>query len=173
MRGLKIHRGALKVLGIILIGIFLFIALLLFLEPVLYEVGEYGYYEGSYPTYDAAADALPQSKFMPTSATDIRYMGLFEEPEMWLFFNFDPKEISEIRKRCDRVTVGEVELAPYGGPGDFFDWPNKITGTVRAEDIAGYEIYKCKIRRFSLYRRFREGVLAVEAEKGKAYYWGP
>ncbi len=173
MRELKILTRALKVLGIILIGIFLLIALLLFLEPVLYEVGEYGYYEGSYPAYDAAADALSQFKFMPSSATDIRYMGLFQDPEMWLTFNFDPKEISEIRRCCDRAIEGEVELAPYGGPGDLFDWPNKITGTVRAEDIAGYEIYICKTRRFAVYRRFREGVLVVDAEKGEAYYWGP
>ncbi len=179
MKARKILTRALKILGMILLS--------LFIVSVFFALrwwGESRFDYRSYPTYDAAV-TLPHSSFMPPSATDIRYIGHFEASEIWLFFNFDIKEISEIRKYCGRVTEGEIELAP-DPPGDFIDWPEEITRwpeeitryvfaiSDRAEDIAGYEFYRCEYgtREESLLG-INTGILSVDTENGKAYYWGP
>jgi hypothetical protein len=140
-------------------------------------LGEDYFYYVHYPTYGAADHAICDHCILPPaippSANDIRYTSYYETPELWLFFKFDPREVSEIRKRCDRATKGEIELAPepprylIDWPGNFIDWPEEITcdAPAKAEDLAGYEFYRCAYGT-------GKGTLAVDAEKGKAYYWG-
>jgi len=182
MKTLKILTRALKVLGIILIGIFLFIVSLLFLfEPVdraLYGEGEYSY--NSYPTYAAAAAAnaiggdsvIPQ--FLPPSATEIRYETYndLDTSILWLSFNFDPEEMPHIRKRCDRLAKAWVGY--WGGrpSGDFIHWPEEITGTVSSEKIPGYEFYRCEddTRAESFLGIRTGGLLSVDIKGGRAYY---
>lgn len=166
-----------KIIGIALIVISALFSMMFVVHPLLYGEGEYS--RNSYPTYSAAAaanaiggDSLIPS-FLPPSATEIRYIRYhdLDISRLWLSFNFDPEEISEIRKRCKRVTEGKVKY--WGGrpPGDFIHWPMEVTGTVQAEDIPGYELYWCELgtREESLLG-INTGLLSVDIKKGKAYY---
>lgn len=155
---------ALKIFGVIMTPF-----IIMFVVAAIWKctLNRYYYFE-RFPTYAAAGGLAP--RFTPPSATDIRYIHGNESPDMWLSFDFDPREISEIRNRCDRVAEGEIELAPEP-PGNFIDWPEVLTGgaPVKADDIPGYEFYRCKgpAEGVTPLRR----ILAVDVEKGKAYYW--
>ena len=157
-----IAMRAVKILGIIL---FLFI----FMGIVFWKCNLNYYYDvRAFPTYNAAGGFLPE--FAPPSATDIRYIHCTESPDKWIVFNFDIEEISKIRTYCGGPVHGEIEFAPpppgyfIDWPEKFIDWPKGITSDapVKAEDIAGYEFYRCK---------YRKGFLSVNTKKGKAYYW--
>ncbi len=166
-----------KVIGIVLILLVVLFGMMFVLGRVLYGEGEY--YHNSYPTYNAAAAAnaigggsvIPP--FLPHSATQIRYIMYFDLDiyRLWLSFNFDSEDTSEIHKYCKRVTEGKVKYWGGSPPEDFIHWPEEITGTVRIEDVPGYEFYWCELgtREQSLLG-VKTGVLSVDIKYGKAYY---
>lgn len=129
-------------------------------------------FETTYPDFEAVIqeEGIPEKggigpgrwipRFLPSSATDIIERHEIDTSERWLFFHFNPKDLTVMVSTCKEVTQSEVI---YTGDIARSWWPGTLTtrsGNIHSQKT-DYEYYQCIGR----------GTIAVNIEKKEVYFW--